>query len=186
MALKISRAKAARRRRAARRGRPAGQARPRRQPRRSTTPELASSHGHGHAALGHAAMIGDQAPALGGPAISTRFSIRRRRSRTARAGARVRPDGGRPEHRGRARRPLPGVDVQRHGAGARDPRDRGRPAARALRQRRLASAHDPLPRHPPGEHGRRLRGRPAGRSRSRTSSRRGRPGCSSTTATRRR
>ena len=31
-----------------------------------------------------------------------------------------------------------------------------------FRQRRLASAHDPLPRHPPDEHGRRLRDRRAG------------------------
>ena len=53
-----------------------------------------------------------------------------------------------------------------------DPRDRGRPAARPLRQRRLAPAHDPLPRHPPGEHGRRLRDRRAGRAASPTSSRR--------------
>ena len=30
-------------------------------------------------------------------------------------------------------------------------------------ERRLAPAHDPLPRHPPGEHGRRLRGRRARR-----------------------
>ena len=53
------------------------------------------------------------------------------------------------------------------------PRDRGRHPARALRERRLAPAHDPLPRHPPGEHGRRLRDRRAGRASSRTSSRRG-------------
>ena len=53
--------------------------------------------------------------------------------------------------------------LQRHRAGPGDPRDRGRPAASQVRERRLAPAHDPLPRHPPGEHGRRLRDRRARR-----------------------
>ena len=52
---------------------------------------------------------------------------------------------------------------QRHGSRACDPGDRGRHPARPLRQRRLTSAHDPLPRDPPGQHGRRLRGGPSGR-----------------------
>ena len=65
--------------------------------------------------------------------------------------------------RGRAGRLLPRVGLQRDRSRTRDPRDRGRPAARELRQRRVASAHDPLPRHPSDEHGRRLRGRRAGR-----------------------
>ena len=105
-----------------------------------------------------------------------------------RAGARPRVHADRDRHgaRGRARRLLPGVGVQRHRARPGDPRDRGRPAARQLRQRRLAPAHDPLPRDPPDEHGRRLRDRRARRVASRTSSRRARRACSCTTATRRR
>ena len=88
--------------------------------------------------------------------------------------------------RDRAGHLLPGVGLQRDGARPRHPRDRGRSSARELRERRLASAHDPLPRHPSDEHGRRLRGRRAGRALHATSSRRSRRASTSTTATRRR
>ena len=55
-----------------------------------------------------------------------------------------------------------------------------------LRERRHASAHDPLPRHPPGEHGRRLPDRrPGGEFTYEFNARPGRA-CTSTTATRRR
>ena len=138
-------------------------------------------------ASGHAAMIGERRPGGRRPARSRRPALPAARAALrARARARVHADRRRPRDRGRARRLLPGLDLQRHRPGPGDPRDRGRPPARPLLQRRLAPAHDPLPRHPPDEHGRRLRGRPAGRAASPTSSTRGRPGSTSTTATRRR
>ena len=90
------------------------------------------------------------------------------------------------DDRGRAGRHFSAWTYNGTVPGPGHPRDRGRPPARQLRQRRRAPAHDPLPRDPPREHGRRLRD---GRSRatpSRTSSPRARTGCSSTTATRRR
>ena len=151
-------------------------------------PEHDASHlGHDHAASGHAAMIGRPCPPSAARTTSTRCSIPPPAlPHEPGPRARVHADATRPRHRGRAGRLLPRLDVQRHRARAGDPRDRGRPAARALRQRRLAPAHDPLPRHPPGEHGRRLRDRRPGRASSPTSSRRGRTACTSTTATRRR
>ena len=84
---------------------------------------------------------------------------------SARAGPRprVHPDGGRQDgsRSRRASSSRPGRTTARFRA--RDPGHRGRPPARALRQRRRPPAHDPLPRDPPREHGRRLRGGGAGR-----------------------
>ena len=84
----------------------------------------------------------------------------------------VQPQRGRCRPGGRPRRLLPGVDLQRHGPRPGHPDDRGRPPSRQLRQRGQPPAHDPLPRHPPGEHGRCLRGRRPGVSRSCTNFRR--------------
>ena len=117
-----------------------------------------------HAAMGHAAMIGAGAPAVGGPndldallypPPALPYSPGRVREYTLTATDReieVAPG-----------RVLPRLDVQRHRPGPGAPGDRGRHPAGQLRQRRLAPAHDPLPRHPPDEHGRRLRGRAPGR-----------------------
>ena len=148
---------------------------------------LATHEGHEHARMGHAAMIGPTAPAVGRPERPRRAALSAGGA-PAPAGTRPRVHARRegPGDRGRSRRLLPGVDVQRHGARPRHPRDRGRHPARPLPERRLAPAHDPLPRHPPDQHGRRVRGRRARAASSPTSSRRGRPGCTSTTATRRR
>ncbi len=82
---------------------------------------------------------------------------------SARPDPRVRPHRSRPHDRGRPGRPLRCLELQRLGPGADHPRDRGRPPARQLHERRLAPAHDPLPRDPPREDGRRLRDRPARR-----------------------
>ena len=124
----------------------------------------AMHEGHDERALGHAAMIGDAAPAPGGP--NDLDSL-------------LRPEPARPASPGRVREyELVAVDKDIEVAqgvtfsawtyngtvpGPIIRVDRGRPPARALRERRLASAHDPLPRHPPGEHGRRVRDRRPGR-----------------------
>ena len=114
--------------------------------------------------MGHAAMIGAGAPAVGGPNdLDALLYPPPALPYSPGSRARVHADGDRQGDRGRARRVLPGLDVQRHGAGPGAPGDRGRHPAGQLRQRRLAPAHDPLPRHPPDEHGRRLRGRAPGR-----------------------
>ena len=82
----------------------------------------------------------------------------------ARPGARVQP-ARRSTRRSRSRRASPSPP-------GRTTAPRPGPVIRATEddllrvhftQRRLAPAHDPLPRHPPGEHGRRLRDRRAGR-----------------------
>ena len=121
-------------------------------------------HVHNHRALGHAAMIGEQR-------AGRRRAERPRRAALSAAGAaaragpraRVHAPGDRQGRRDRAGRLLPRLDVQRHDPRACDPGDRGRHPARPVRQPGLAPAHDPLPRDPPDEHGRRLRDRPAGR-----------------------
>ena len=115
--------------------------------------------------IGHAAMVGAEVPAVGGPRdLDALLYPPRPPPVQAGPGSRVRARRGRHRPRGRSGRLLPRVDVQRHGPGPGDPRYRGRPPARELPQRGLAPAHDPLPRDPPDEHGRRLRGRPAGRA----------------------
>ncbi len=63
--------------------------------------------------------------------------------------------GGRQGDRGGAGRVLPRLDLQRPGAGPHVPLPAGRPAALSLPQCLVHAAHDPLPRHPPAEHGRR-------------------------------
>ena len=121
-------------------------------------------HDHAHAASGHAAMIGEGVPAVGGPRDLDRLLY---------------PPPPQPYRPGRVREyTLTAVDRELeiapgvffpawtyNGTDSRadPPGDRGRHAARPLRQRRLAPAHDPLPRDPPGEHGRGLRDRRAGR-----------------------
>ena len=62
--------------------------------------------------------------------------------------------------RDRARRLLPGLDLQRPGAGTDPARQRGRPAAHPLHQRRHPPPHHALPRHPQRLPGRRHRDRP--------------------------
>ena len=127
----------------------------------SGSPQMPASHMHGSMAMGHAAMIGEPAPAVGGAARPRRSPLSAGGTRVrAGASAGIHADGRRPGGRGRPRRFLPGVDVQRLRSGPGDSRHRGGHAARAFRQRRHASAHDPLPRHPSDQHGRRLRGRP--------------------------
>ena len=83
--------------------------------------------------LGHAAMIGAAGPRARAARATRRAAARRRRrSRTGRgACASTRSTARRPRDRGRPGRLLPGLDVQRHGARPRDPRDRGRHPARA-------------------------------------------------------
>ena len=92
------------------------------------------------------------------------------RPHPARVDARRRGQG----DRDRARRQVPGLDLQRPGPGPDAALHRGRPAADPVRQRLGAPAHDPLPRAPPGRHGRRARDRRrhdrAGRARSTSSS----------------
>ena len=111
---------------------------------------------------GHAAMIGAEVPAVGGPNDLD---------------ALLYPPRALPYKPGRVReydltasdvdlevapgRVLPRLGLQRDRPRAGGPRDRRRPAPRELRERRVAPAHDPLPRHPPDEHGRRVRGRRA-------------------------
>ena len=105
------------------------------------------------------------------------------RPRAARVGA----DRGRQGDRGRARREVRGLDLQRPHPRPDAALPRGRAAADHVRQRLDAPAHDPLPRHPPGRDGRRARARRrrdrAGRPAPSTSSTRSRPACTSTTAT---
>ena len=85
--------------------------------------------------------------------------------------------------RGRARRDVPGLDLQRPGPRPDLPRHRGRPAPLPLHQRQRTPAYHPLPRHPPGRHGRRLRDRRPQARASSTSSTPSRSACTSTTAT---
>ena len=134
-----------------------------------------ASH-EGSAAMGHAAMIGDGAPAVGGP--NDLDALLYPPPALPHGPGRVREYTLVARDRGDRDRPgglLPRLDVQRHRPRPRDPRHRGRHAPRQVRERRRASAHDPLPRHPPDGHGRRLRDRRPRRATSRTSSRRGRP-----------
>ena len=51
------------------------------------------------------------------------------------------------------------IDLRRHHNQAVDPRDTEQHPAHTNPEHRLASAHDPLPRHPPVQHGQHLRGR---------------------------
>ena len=94
---------------------------------------------------------------------------------------------GRPRDRGRARRALRGVDLQRPHPGADAALPGGRAAADHVPQRLRPPAHDPLPRHPPGRDGRRARARrgrdPARAGARSTSSTPCPPACTSTTAT---
>ena len=82
-----------------------------------------------------------------------------RRLASGRVRARVDAGGGGQGDRGRARHPLPGLDLQRPHPGPDAARPRGRAAADHVRQRLPPPAHDPLPRHPPGRDGRRARPR---------------------------
>ena len=117
------------------------------------------------ATMGHAAMYGAEVPAVGGPNdLDALLYPPRAPAVPAGPHPRVLAHGDRRRPRGGARRVLPGLGLQRHGSGTRHPRDRGRSAPRELHERGLPSAHDPLPRDPPDEHGRRLRGRRARRA----------------------
>ena len=116
-------------------------------------------------AMGHAAMIGEEVPAVGGPSDLD---------------ALLYPPPARPYQPGRVReyithrdrrrardrsgRLLPGMGLQRDRSRPGDPCDGGRQTPREVRERRVTPAHDPLPRDPSDEHGRRLRGRRARRS----------------------
>ena len=112
--------------------------------------------------MGHAAMIGAEVPAPGGPneldALLYPPKVLAHKPGRVREYTLVASDRQIEVAKGVF---FSGVDLQRHGAGAGDPGDRGRPAARDSRERGLAPAHHPLPRHSPGEHGRRLRDRRA-------------------------
>ena len=101
--------------------------------------------------------------------------------------ARVDDRRGRARDRARARRDVRRVVLQRPHPRPDAARDRGRPPAHPLLQRRQPPAHDALPRHPPRDRrrrprARRGRGRPR-RARRSTSSTRRRSACTSTTAT---
>ena len=124
---------------------------------------LASHRGREHARAGHAAMIGDQAPAPGGPNDLDALLM---------------PPPALPHQPGRVREYslratdrdveiAPGIFFPAWTYNGTVPG----PVIRAteddilrvdVHERRLAPAHDPLPRHPPGEHGRRLRDRRVG------------------------
>ena len=118
-----------------------------------------------HAAMGHAAMIHEGAPAVGGPndldallypPKALPYEPGRVREYTLTAIDReieVAPGVFFPAWTYNGTVPGPGLA-----------RDGGRHAPRQLRQRRLPSAHDPLPRDPPDEHGRGVRDRAAGRT----------------------
>ncbi len=105
------------------------------------------------------------------------------RARAARVGAGRDREG----DRGRARRGVRRLDLQRPHPRPDAALPRGRAATDHVRQRRLAPAHDPLPRHPSGGDGRRARASAPARSRPAaarsTSSTPCPPGCTSTTAT---
>ena len=103
------------------------------------------------------------------PGGSARSVLSRDAASRRLAAARVRDLRRRSRDRDRARREVPGVDLQRPGAGPDDSRHRGRPGPRALRQPGRASAHDAFPRlAPPGDG--RLARRPPGAARQATSS----------------
>ena len=145
---------------------------------------LAGGRGH---ATGHAAMIGPEVPAVGGPNDLD---------------ALLYPPRALPAQPGRVREYTlvaedkdleiaPGIffPAWTYNGTAPGPVIRateGDTAPRPLPESGLAPAHDPLPRDPPGEHGRRLPGRrdPAGTSP--TSSRPDPRACTSTTVTPRR
>ena len=142
---------------------------------------------HGSRCMGHAAMIGDGAPAVGGPNdLDALLYPPPALPAPARPGARVHARRDRPGDRDRARRLLPRLDLQRDDPRTGDSGDRGRHPPRPVRQRGSAPPHDPFPRDPPDEHGRGVRDRRAAARSSRTSSPPGRPGSTSITATRRR
>ena len=110
--------------------------------------------------MGHAAMIGEAVPAPGGPNDLDALRY---------------PPPALPHQPGRVREyTLVAQDTEIEVAkgvfypawtyngtvpGPGHPRDRGRHPPRRASERRRAPAHDPLPRDPPGEHGRRLRDR---------------------------
>ena len=141
-----------------------------------------TTHIHG-AAQGHAAMIGEEAPAVGGPNDLD---------------ALLYPPRALPYERGRVREyTLVAVDKELEVApGVFFPAwtyngTAPGPVIRAtegdtlrvrFRNERLPPAHDPLPRDPPGEHGRGLRDRRARAVASPTSSKRARRASTSTTA----
>ena len=113
--------------------------------------------------MGHAAMIGEEAPAVGGPndLDALLYPPRPLPAQPGACASTASPRSTRSSRSRPASSSPPGRTTAPSRAG--DPRDRGRHPARPLPERRLAPAHDPLPRDPPGEHGRRLRGRRAGR-----------------------
>ena len=86
------------------------------------------THEHGHHAMGHAAMIGDEAPAVGGPndldALLHPAAGAAAPARAACASTRSSPSTGEIEVAPGVF--FAGVDVQRHRARPGDPRDRGR------------------------------------------------------------
>ena len=145
---------------------------------------LASHEGHDHAAMGHAAMIGAEVPAPGGPndldkllyppppvpgdvveyeLIATDGDIEVAQGVTFPAWT----------YNGT----VPGPIIRA---------TEGQLLRVRVHERRDAPAHDPLPRDPPLEHGRRLRDRGRRAEPSPTSFRRARPASISTTATPRR
>jgi hypothetical protein len=99
-------------------------------------------HVHGGPAMGHAAMIGGGAPAVGGRTTSTISSSRRRLCRTNLGGCVSTRCAFDKEIEIAPGVFFPRLDVQRHGSRACDPGDRGRHPARQLRQRSLTSALD--------------------------------------------
>ena len=114
-----------------------------------------------------------------------------RRLASGRVAARMGAGRARQGDRGGARHQVRGLDLQRAHSRAHPALPRGRAAADQVRQRLGASAHDPLPRHPPRGDGRRARASERGWSSARrqdgaTSSTPSRSGCTSTTATHRR
>ena len=116
-----------------------------------------SEHAKGSA---HRGTVGRVDPAVNGfdPASMVRDfdagTVTREGGRTVRD---VRARGRGQGDRGRARRQVRRVDLQRPRARADAARDRGRPRAGEVRQRLRPPAHDPLPRHPHGAARRRAR-----------------------------
>ena len=110
----------------------------------------AHTHGPGRARVDRRRSIPASLPSrlelLGPPARGARALLQGDAAARRHAAARVSDRRRRSRDRDRARRVLPGLDVQRPGARPDHPRDRRRPPAHHVHQRRLASAHDALPR----------------------------------------
>ena len=103
-------------------------------------------------------MIGDEAPAVGGPndLDALLYPPRPLPAQHRRVREYSSPRSTRTSRS--PRRLLPRLDVQRDDPGARDPATEG-DTLRVRFLNRGSHPHDPLPRDPPREHGRRLRGR---------------------------